>query len=89
MKKTINMLGWVSVFITILALVCTILTTYHFTYIKYFNDYYTLQWCLFFTMLIWGIKTFDIKASLNNIMYTIICILMAAGTIFFMYMKVY
>lgn len=89
MKKTINMLGWACVFITILALICTILTTYHFTYIKYFDNYYALQWCLFFTLLIWGIKMFDIKSNLKNMVYTIICMLMAAGTIFFMYMKVY
>lgn len=89
MKKTINLLGWACVFITILALIGTISTTYHFKYFKYCNGYSALQWCLFFTLLIWGIKTFDIKASLNKMLYTVICILMAAGSIFFMYMNVY
>ena len=89
MKRAINFLGWVGVSLTILTLVLTLLTTYQFTYVKYFDSYYTLQWCIFFTMITWAAKMFELKASLKNIGYPIACILIAVGTAFFIYMKVY
>lgn len=48
MKKYINILGWIMVIITTVALLATLLTIYQFTYIKHFDSYYTLQWCMFF-----------------------------------------
>ncbi len=89
MKKTINLLGWIGVCLTILTLVLTLLTTYQFTYVKYFNSYNTMQWCIFFTMLIWAVKMFDFKASRNGIVCPVTCVLIAIGTIFFIFMKVY
>lgn len=47
MRKYINILGWIMVIITTIALLATLLTIYQFTYIKYFDSYYTLQWCMF------------------------------------------
>ncbi len=47
MRKYINLLGWIMVIITTVALLATLLTIYQFTYIKYFDSYYTLQWCMF------------------------------------------
>jgi hypothetical protein len=88
MRKTINVLGWLSVAITIAALVSTMLSTYHFVYIKYFYGYYTLQMCLFFTMIVWGIRMFYLKSSYRDIIYTAICFLMAFGSMFFRFMKV-
>lgn len=89
MKRAINFLGWVGVSLTILTLVLTLLTTYQFTYVKYFDSYYTLQWCIFFTMLALAIKMFEFKTNLKNIVYPAACILIAFGTIFFIFMKVY
>lgn len=89
MKKTVSFLGWVSVFITTIALILTILTTYQFLYVKYFNSYYTLQWCISLTMFIWAIKLIDFKNKAFNKMYSIMCIFFAVGTIFFIFMKVY
>lgn len=89
MKKTINLLGWIGVCLTILTLVLTLLTTYQFTYVKHFNSYYTLQWCMFLTMLAWAAKMFDFKSSRNYIICTITCIVIAVGTMFFIVMKVY
>lgn len=89
MKKTVSFLGWVSVFITTIALILTILTTYQFLYVKYFNSYYTLQWCISLTMFIWAIKLIDFKNKTFNKMYSIMCIFFAVGTIFFIFMKVY
>lgn len=92
MRKTFDIVGWVCVFFTILALIFTLLATYHIKYIKYFDDYYVLQWCMFFTMSIWGIKLFDFKENMRlkmkDFLYPSVYITMALFTIFFMYMKV-
>lgn len=88
MKKTIDILGWIGVTLTIWALILTMLSTYHFVYIKYFYDYYALQWCLFFTMIIWGIKMFYLKSSFRDLVYTVICFIMAFGSMFFRLMRV-
>ncbi|NMM63244.1 hypothetical protein HBE96_11250 [Clostridium sp. P21] len=89
MKKTINLLGWIGVCLTILTLILTLLTTYQFTYVKYFNSYNTMQWCIFFTMIAWAGKMFDFKASHRDIICPITCIIIAIGTMFFIFMKVY
>ena len=89
MKKAINLLVWIAVLFTVLALILTLLTTYQFTYIKYFDSYYTLERSIFFTMLFFGISMFDFKYKFKNIMYSLFCMILAAGTIFFIYMKVY
>ncbi|MCM8711869.1 hypothetical protein M2651_12765 [Clostridium sp. SYSU_GA19001] len=88
MKKIINILGWVGVSLTIISLILTMLSTYHFVYIKYFYDYYTLQWCLFFTMIVWGIRIFYLKSSFRDLIYTAICFIMAFGSMFFRLMRV-
>lgn len=89
MRKTINVAGWVTVFITIIALMLTILTMYQFMYVKYFDSYFTLQWCIIFTMTIWGIKLMDMKTNIKNCLYSLVFLAIAAGTVFFMVMKVY
>lgn len=89
MKKVINLFRWVAVVFTVFALVLTLLTSYQFTYIKYFDSYYTLEWSIFFTMVFFGISMFDNKFKLKNIIYSLCCMVIAAGTMFFIYMKVY
>lgn len=90
MKKAISLIGWCFVLFTTVSLVFTILTTYQFVYIKYFNSYYTLQWCIFFTMSIWAIKLVSCnKNKTPNKIYPILCMIFAVGTIFFIFMRVY
>ncbi|WP_333861178.1 hypothetical protein [Clostridium sp.] len=89
MKNTINLLGWIGVIFTILALILTLLTTYQFTYVKYFSDYCTLQWSIFITMMIWAINMIVFRTSFKNVIYPLTCVLIACVTMFFMYMKVY
>ncbi|MBC2582721.1 hypothetical protein [Clostridium sp. DJ247] len=89
MRRTISFLGWIGVSLTILTLILTILTTYQFTYIRYFDSYYTLQWCICLTMIIWAMRMFDSKLSLRSAIYPIACSVIAIATIFFMYMKVF
>lgn len=89
MRKTINLLGWIAVSFTILALILTLLTSYQFTYIKYFDSYYTLQWSIFFTMVIWSIKMFDCNGKHKSITYPIVCLAIAVCTMCFIILKVY
>lgn len=89
MRKAINILGWLGVSLTILALVLTLLTTYQFTYVKYFDSYYTLQWCMFLTMIMWAVKMFDLRSNFRNVIYPITCFIIAVTAIAFMFMKVY
>ncbi len=89
MKNAINAFKWTAVIFTVLTLILTLLTTYQFTYIKYFDSYYTLEWSIFFTMLFFGISMFDYKHKLKNLVYSLCCMVLAAGTMFFIYMKVY
>lgn len=88
MRKLVDVLSWGLVLITTLALMLTILTTYQFVYVKYFYGYYTLQWCIFFTMAVWGIKLIDFKAGLTSKAYPLMCVAFAAGSIFFIFMNV-
>lgn len=88
MRKTLNILAWSSVVITIASLVLTLLTTYKFFYVKYFDSYYTLQWCTSITMLIWGINFFDFETRNRTMSYSILCMIIAIGNIFFIFMKV-
>lgn len=89
MKSTFNLLGWIGVIFTTIALVLTLLTTYQFIYIKYFNGYYTLQLSIVVTMIIWSVNMVMAKSNFKNAIYPITCVLIAFVTIFFMYMKVY
>ncbi|NFJ86944.1 hypothetical protein FDA82_11430 [Clostridium botulinum] len=89
MRKYINILGWVMVIITTIALLATLITIYQFTYIKYFDSYYTLQWCMFFTMIVWAVKMLDFSKGIRDKFYSLVCIFLAVANIFFIYMKVY
>lgn len=84
MRKTVDFLGWMLVVITIFALVCTWLTTYNLSYVKYFNTYKVLQVSLFCTMLVWAIKMFRINTGRKRWAYSTICLIFALGTVFFM-----
>lgn len=84
MKKTVDFLGWVLVVCTILALICTLLTTYNLSYIKHFSTYRILQICISCTMLIWALKMLNINSGRRKWAYSFICLSFSVGTIFFM-----
>ncbi len=84
MKKTIDFLGWTSVVITIMALLCTLVTTYRFSYVEYFNSYEVLQICIISTMFFWSFKLYGTEAGCKKWAYSLICLLFAMATIFFM-----
>lgn len=89
MKRAINMLGWFGVAFTTLSVILTLLTTYQFIYVKHFETYATLEWSMFFTMAAWSLKFIEVKNGVKNKFCPIVCSLIAFGTIFFIYMKVY
>lgn len=88
-RKAINYLSWVFAVITTISLVITVLTLYGFMYNHYFNNYHIFQWCMFFTMLLWGIVSLDIKSTKNNFLHGIIYMLFALSTLFFIMVNVY
>ncbi|MFD3158140.1 hypothetical protein ACFIJ5_15010 [Haloimpatiens sp. FM7330] len=89
MKKIVDVVGWVCVVVTVAILIMTLLTTYQFIYLKYFNTYKIIQICIFFTMITWAIKMYIQKSNSTNIVYPLLCMILAVGTIFFMYVGVY
>jgi len=88
MKKVIDLISWFFVVITVTVLIFTMLTTYQFIFLKYFNSYKLVELSTFFTMIIWGLKLLEQKEKIN-ILYPLMCILIAICTIFFMYIGVY
>ena len=84
MRKTVDLLGWIFVVVTILALVCTWLTTYNLSYIKHFNTYKMLQISIFCTMLIWTFKMYSLNSGKRRWAYSFICLTFALGAAYFM-----
>jgi hypothetical protein len=84
MKKAVNVAGWIFVVLTILALILTLITTYNMGfYISYFDSYYTLQSCIFLTMVIWAINLYNTTSGKDRYVYFTICMLFALGAILF------
>ncbi|MEA4825901.1 hypothetical protein [Clostridium sp. JNZ J1-5] len=87
MKKIISILAWISVLFTMIFLILTMLSTYRFINLSYFNNYYVFQISIIVTMFLWSVKQLQIgKGEWVN---SIICMSIGFGTMFFMFMKVY
>lgn len=84
MKKTIDFFGWTSVVVTIMALLCTFVSTYRFMYVKYFNSYKVLQVCIVSTMVFWALKLYGTGKGKRKWVYSMICLIFALATIYFM-----
>lgn len=89
MRKVIDILVWLSVVVTIIAMVLTVLTTYQYIYIKYFSNYYAIQASLSFTMILWAIKFWLSENIHLKKLYSFICIIVAAISIFFRFVGVF
>ncbi len=89
MKKLINYISWISVLFTISTIILTLLTTYQFAYIKYFSNYYAVQTGLCLTMIFWAIRFWNWDNLDSRVAYSLICISIAAGSIFFRLMDVF
>lgn len=91
MRKTVDALGWLFVSLTMLTLIFTVLSTYIYVrQITYFNSYNTLQICIVITMITWAIKmNIDKKERSENRMCSVVCTLIAAGAMVFIYLGVF
>jgi len=85
MKRASNFFAWLAVFLTIIAVILTISCKYHFINIYYFQNYFLAQSSIVLTMLLWSIKVLGWKETSKNKLYSGFCLLIAAGTAFFMY----
>lgn len=84
MRRAINIMGWIAVFCTMISLILTFISTYSFIYLEYFKGYFTFNCCMVITMLLWSIKIYSWKETSKNMVYSLGCLLIAAGTVFFM-----
>ncbi|ETA78981.1 hypothetical protein [Youngiibacter fragilis] len=82
----LTILCWVFVAVTTGVLLLTMLTTYHFLYLQYFNNYDALQLSMFIGQLLWGIRfMIDSGKWPKSRVYGIISLAMAAVSLFFFY----
>lgn len=84
MKKIIDFFGWTSVAATVVVILCTFISTHRFMYFKIFNTYKVLQVCIVSTMGFWAVKLYGTDKGKRKWVYSIICLLFALATIYFM-----
>lgn len=85
MKKIINLLEFISAFITSILIICTFLTTYQFYYVgQIFNSYLPIQLGVCITMAILAIRFLINETGKKRIVYCILSFLISISLIFFM-----
>lgn len=84
MKKTINILMYLSALVSSIILICTFLTTYNFYYVNYiFTTYKPIQFSVGTTMALVGFKFVFTENRRNNIIYSFISFFICACLIYF------
>lgn len=84
MKKILMGLSITSAAITSIIIICTFLTTYQFLYVgQIFNSYYPLQIGIIVTMILCAINFWSSEKGKRKYLLTFICLLLIAGSIFF------
>lgn len=84
MKKTLMNLCIISAIVTSIIIICTFLTTYQFLYVgQIFNTYLPLQIGIVVTMILWALSFWVHEKGKRKILFTFICLLLIAGSIFF------
>lgn len=89
MRKAISFCGWASVVFTIISLIFTLYSTYVVSYTPYFSSYHVLEICIFFTMVFWAVKLFDMNVGNKKYIHSVICLMFALVAGIFMIAKVY
>ncbi len=85
MKKLINLLEFISAFITSILIICTFLTTYQFYYVnQIFNSYLPIQLGVCITMAILALRFLLNETGKKRIVYSILSFLISISLIFFM-----
>lgn len=85
MKKLINLLGFISAFITSGLIICTFMTTYQFFYVgQIFNSYLPVQLGVCITMAILALRFLIVETGKKRIIYCIFSFAISISLIFFM-----
>lgn len=85
MKRLVNLLGFISAFITSILIICTFLTTYQFYYVsQIFNSYLPLQLGVCITMAILAVRFLINETGKRRIIYSILSLAISISLIFFM-----
>ena len=85
MKKLINLLEFVSAFITSILIICTFLTTYQFYYVgQIFNSYLPIQLGVCVTMAILALRFLLNETGKKRIVYCTLSFAISISLIFFM-----
>lgn len=87
MKRVISISAWLSVVLTSICLMLTMISSYGYIKLSYFNNYYMVQISIIVTMFLWSIKQFHIRRG--EWINSALCLLMGVGAIFFVVMKIY
>ena len=87
MRRIISISAWLSVALTILCLLLTMLSSYGYIKLSYFNNYYIFQVSMIITMLLWSIKQLHMKRG--EWINSALCLLMGFGAMVFVFMRVY
>lgn len=89
MKRVIEDIKLGFVFISILTIIFTMLSTYHILPLKYFNSYLNIELCILITAVLGAIQTIQSKNRGKYKTVLLLYMLMVFGSLFFMIMKVY
>ena len=85
MKKLVNVLGFMSAFITSILIICTFTTTYQFYYVgQIFNSYLPMQLGICITMTILGIRFLLNETGIKRIICSAFSFAISISLIFFM-----
>lgn len=85
MKKLINLLVFISAFITSIVIICTFMTTYQFFYVgQIFNSYLPVQLGVCITMAILALRFLSVETGKKRIVYFVFSFLIIISLIFFM-----
>lgn len=84
MKKILINLCIISAIVTSIIIICTFLTTYQFLYVgQIFNTYLPLQIGIVVTMVLWALVFWVNEKGKKKFLFTFICLLLIASSIFF------
>ncbi|MEG0774462.1 hypothetical protein [Clostridium sp.] len=85
MKRSIKLILWAAMTITVIVIVLTILSMYNISYSKYFNNYHLFQISLFITLILWSLEIIVNKKGEKYMLYATIFLILANFILIFMF----
>ena len=85
MKRIVNILMFVSAFITSILIICTFSTTYQFYYVnQIFNSYLPIQIGVSITMAVLALRFLLNESGSKRILYSALSFIISISILFFM-----